>query len=93
MAGNFPKRRRRVPIAEVYSAIFGNFHTAYANRAGQFGVEVVPTYGGVEVDGVTVPPDPIFQKGVWSSGEPAAAPRPQMRGLETISDPTQRSGS
>ena len=59
-AGNFSKRRRRVPIAEVYSAIFENFRTAYANRTRQSGVEVIPTYGGVEVDGVIVPPDPYF---------------------------------
>ena len=41
--------------------------------------------GGVEVDGVTVPPNPIFRKGGWFSSEPAVAPRLQMRGLETIS--------
>ena len=52
---------------------------------GRSGVEVVPTYGGVEVDEVTVLPDPIFRKGGRFSSEPAVAPRLQMRGLETIS--------
>ena len=84
-AGNFSKRHRRVPIAEVYSAISRNFHTAYANGTGQLGIEVVPAYGGVEIDGVTVPPDPIFRTGGWVSSERFVVPRLQMRGLETIS--------
>ena len=84
-ARNFSKRRRRVPVAEVYSIIPGNFRTAYANGTGQSGVEVVPTHDRVEVDGVTVPPDPIFRKGEWFSSKPAVAPQLQMYGLETTS--------
>ena len=53
---------RRVPVAEIYSAISGNFHIAFANRAGQPSIEVTPVHSGVEAGGVTVLPEPVILK-------------------------------
>ena len=59
---NFP---RRVPVAKIYSAIFGNFHIAYTDGAGQSGIEVTPAHSGVEAGRITVPPDPVILKVGW----------------------------
>jgi hypothetical protein len=50
---------RRVPAAGIYSAISGNFHTAYANGDGQSNIKVTPTHSGVEAGRVAVPSEPV----------------------------------
>ena len=78
---NFP---RRVPLPEVYSSISENSHVAYTNETERPSVEVTLVSGGVEVDGVVVPFDPVIWRACRVLSETALAPRFQMRGLETI---------
>ena len=85
---NFP---RRVPVAEIYSAIFKNFHIMYTNGVRQSGIEVTAARSDVEAGRVTVPPEPVILKVGWISSEMVVAPRFQIRGLKTIS-PTRQSG-
>ena len=42
-------RRRRVPLAEVYSSIAVKLHVAHTDENEGLGVEVAPDYGGVGV--------------------------------------------
>jgi len=68
---NFP---RRVPVAEIYSAISENFHIAYTKGAERSSVEVTPTYNGVEAGQITVLPEPAILKVGWISSGMAVAP-------------------
>ena len=65
---------RRVPVTEIYSAIFGNFHIAYTGGVGQSGIEVTAAHSDVEAGRVTVPPESIILKVGWISSETAVAP-------------------
>jgi len=85
---NFP---RKVPVAEIYSAISGNFHIAYTDGAGQSSIEVAAVQSSVEAGWVTVLPEPVVLKVGWILNEMTVAPQFQIRGLETIS-PTRQSG-
>ena len=59
-AGNIYNFPRRVPLPEVYSSISENSHVAYTNETERPSVEVTLVSGGVEVDGVVVPFDPVI---------------------------------
>ena len=84
---NFP---RRVPVAEIYSTIFKNFHIVYTNGVGQSGIEVTAAHSDVDAGRVTVPPEPVILKVGWISSEMVVAPRFQICGLKTISPTRQR---
>jgi len=51
-----------VPVAEIYSAIFENFHIAYTDGAGQLNIRVIPARSSIEGGRVTALPEPVILK-------------------------------